>query len=317
MTDTFEPSLLSGYLDNELTDAEVAVVEQALAQDAQLQQELEEMRRLRAAIAALPMPAAQADMVAAVRRRIEQQQALRGGDSNRTTNATLKLLISFALAASVLVAVGWAILQQGRNDVPVALDRSAETLDTVPPQTPRPLNETPSDAGAASEASEASVAGAAERRSDRMGSMGGGMGGMRRPDVVQEELETAKPRAQEMARDASDQPSAAVRSDDDFRALAVPEPRARMMKRGAGAPPESESEPGFAPCALRAAPAPAAAPSQRMSLGRGLPSAGLAADASAETAHCSCATSTGRRWNLASSLQRRCDKRTAFRQTAG
>lgn len=132
MPDTFDPSLLSGYLDNELTTAETAVVKQALAQNAELRQELEDIRKLRAAIAALPLPPIQGDLVDGVRKRIEQQQVERLSPMVHGAPATLKMLLSFAVAACVLLAVGWTILQNRTIPQTVALDPNTEPNATQP-----------------------------------------------------------------------------------------------------------------------------------------------------------------------------------------
>ncbi|QEG39433.1 hypothetical protein [Roseimaritima ulvae] len=136
MPDAFDPSLLSGYLDNELTADETAVVKRALADNADLRQELDEIRKLRAAVAALPMPPINDRFVEGVRQRIEQQQAVRLSPLAHGAPQTLKMLLSFAVAACVLLAVGWTILQNRPQTQSVVLDQA--------PSQPPQVSQTPS-----------------------------------------------------------------------------------------------------------------------------------------------------------------------------
>lgn len=68
----FDEAMLSGYLDGELNDEEVRVVQKQLAEDRQSRETLEALRSLRTQLLALPAEVFSADPVAAVRKRIAQ-----------------------------------------------------------------------------------------------------------------------------------------------------------------------------------------------------------------------------------------------------
>ena len=132
MNDDFDLSLLSGYLDDELTAAEREQVEQMLGSDAALRDELAAMRKLQSTIATLPLPPSQTDLLAGVRDRIAIQQAgLHREDHAATPLSVLKFVMSLAVAACILFAIGWSLLPASNSSPTVAM----ETEDDVPEET--------------------------------------------------------------------------------------------------------------------------------------------------------------------------------------
>lgn len=152
----FDESLLTAYLDGELTEEELAVVERQLAQSAAHRETLRELTRMQQQLAALPAESFSTDVVAEVRRRIaaehpvssramqESRQATDhgagaagkpGADVEASTpsgdrfdaGASLawRLWVPLALAAGLLIIVGFVVL---RRPVQVAVSERAERV---------------------------------------------------------------------------------------------------------------------------------------------------------------------------------------------
>jgi len=161
VTAPFDSSLLSGYLDGELDAEERAEVEQVLEADPSRRAELEALCRLQQSLQGLPTPQPTVDPVAAVRQRI----AASPGVPLPTSGSWWLHVLPFALAASLLLAVGWLMYAGESNPTPVASDSSGspagramedsavEKLSESPaepeipglPAAPRRLSDAPSD----------------------------------------------------------------------------------------------------------------------------------------------------------------------------
>lgn len=115
MNNSFDRSLLSGYVDGELTAEETTLVETALQETPDLRAELQDIQAIRQALQSLPTPSFDSDIRAAVRARIAQTQSQNtqgaAGHLGRPGSGivTLQHLSTLALAATVLLAVGWSL----------------------------------------------------------------------------------------------------------------------------------------------------------------------------------------------------------------
>lgn len=161
----FDESLLTAYLDGELSEEERAVVERQLAQNAAHRETLRQLTRVHQQLAALPAESFATDVVAGVRRRI----AAGHGTSQRVASASSPatdqdasaaaegeaaadrpiprdrsdvgrplswhLWIPLALAAGLLAVVGFFLL---RRPVEVALSERAASEAPAPQRDGRP-----------------------------------------------------------------------------------------------------------------------------------------------------------------------------------
>lgn len=152
----FDESLLTAYLDGELSEEELAVVERQLAQSAAHRETLRELTRMQQQLAALPAESFSTDVVAEVRRRIaaehpagpraaqENRQATDhgagaagkpGADAEASTTSggrfdagaplAWRLWVPLALAAGLLIMVGFVLL---RRPVQLAVSERAERV---------------------------------------------------------------------------------------------------------------------------------------------------------------------------------------------
>lgn len=132
MREVFNEELLTGLLDQQLTERERQIVTAALERDQSLQRRLEELRRVREALRRLPVPALPADWSTAVANRIDAGGVTNVGDLQATTDSRPNVILMLALAASVLLAVGWVLWQQ-RSAQPTAAVFNAMDQTTMAP----------------------------------------------------------------------------------------------------------------------------------------------------------------------------------------
>ncbi|MEZ6086849.1 MAG: zf-HC2 domain-containing protein [Pirellulaceae bacterium] len=135
----FNEEMLSAYLDDELTDEERQVVEEATSGDAHLARLLDDLRQTRNLLKALPMLSPASDPVAGVRSRIDRQKELPSiassshlGSSN---SAAWGQLAFWATAACLLLAVGSYLLRpDGVLNHQPAVDQMADRQQPRDPQ---------------------------------------------------------------------------------------------------------------------------------------------------------------------------------------
>jgi len=122
---------LSAYLDGELSDAERAGLEQALAKDAELAKELARLQATRALVRSLPREEAPADFTRAVVARLERQSLTPAAPGGFRAARWL----TAAVAAVVLLAAGvafYAVLLVGGDNADRSLARRAPAPDRAP-----------------------------------------------------------------------------------------------------------------------------------------------------------------------------------------
>ncbi|MBN1491760.1 MAG: zf-HC2 domain-containing protein, partial [Phycisphaerae bacterium] len=98
---------LSAYLDDELTDAERAEVEAALAQDEQARRTLEELRQTAGLLGSLPRGKAPVDLIESLAAQMERSELLNGAPAPPMSlpSAGGRLLRFLASAAVIVLAV--------------------------------------------------------------------------------------------------------------------------------------------------------------------------------------------------------------------
>lgn len=135
---SFDPTLLSGYLDDELDASERDRVERALADDPQLRAQYESLRQLRVRLQGLQNPTLRpVDHVARVRDRIDDRKMHLAERGDRDPWSWPRRFVSLAVAAMLLLAIGWTVFQDPFADSIVAVDQGdlAPEKEAAPPPT--------------------------------------------------------------------------------------------------------------------------------------------------------------------------------------
>lgn len=141
MKTPFDSSMLSGYLDGELDADEVALVERVLNEHPERMRELEALRHLQRSLATLPTPQTTVDPVAAVRTRIEQR---RPAAAMETPRRWWLQITPFALAACLLLGVGWMMVGSKWEPAQLASEQDASSSSELATDGMEPLDETAS-----------------------------------------------------------------------------------------------------------------------------------------------------------------------------
>lgn len=135
MTDQeFNDELLSAYLDGELSDVEVSLVERRLAEDADARQLLAELRALSGSLKSLPRAPAEPGVRAEVLRRVEARRELPPADAIHPMRRLLWPLVALAALLLLMFTQGDRV----DHDRDVALVR--EPADT-PAEASRPVED--------------------------------------------------------------------------------------------------------------------------------------------------------------------------------
>jgi len=200
MSDTnlnFDDELLSAYVDGELTGAQLAQVEQQLADDPRARQLVDELHALSQAVRSLPQEKLGEDLRASVLQRAEQAMLLGSEQpvvpiSRETLGARRWMWAALALAASLLLAVLLPTAKQEEQPLASAKPALGDAFDDGLGDAAREAPQMEA-AKEGSEADEAALAGVSEvpaaSSSFISGTGGGGIGGV--AGIAVEELADA------------------------------------------------------------------------------------------------------------------------------